>query len=154
ENETDHVFAIGGQRTEQPAPGISVVEFGARALDVAVADRRRAVRQGAGVGDLGDRQLHPAGLQVVGREERRRQPPRADRRTAGGWTAEQMSTLTPGYSGSGRVRAPPPAVGWASMTRTDSPARAQMTAADNPLGPLPTIVTSTPISTPHAVRLW
>ena len=74
--------------------------------------------------------------------------------SASGWTAEQMSWLTPGNSGSGKVRAPPPGVGCASITRTDNPARAQMTAADKPLGPLPTIVTSTPISTPHAVRLW
>ena len=63
--------------------------------------------------------------------------------TPSGCTAEQTSCKTPGYSGSGAVRAPPPGVCWPSMTRTDSPARAQMTAAASPLGPLPTTVTST-----------
>ena len=41
------------------------------------------------------------------------------------------------------MRAPPPNVGWASTTCTFSPARAQITAAASPLGPLPTTVTST-----------
>ena len=63
--------------------------------------------------------------------------------SASGWIAEQMSCRTPVNSGSGTVRAPPPNVGWASSTCTASPARAQMTAAANPLGPLPTTVTST-----------
>ena len=34
------------------------------------------------------------------------------------------------------------------MTRTDNPARAQMTAAVSPLGPLPTTVTSTLVFLP------
>ena len=64
-----------------------------------------------------------------------------------------MSWLTPLNSGSGRVRAPPPAVGCASITRTDRPALAQITAAANPFGPLPTTVTSTLESFPPTNRL-
>ena len=54
-----------------------------------------------------------------------------------------------GKFGSAAVRAPPPNVGWASTTCTDSPARAQMTAAVNPLGPLPTTVTSMALLQPR-----
>jgi hypothetical protein len=73
--------------------------------------------------------------------------------SASGCTAEQMSWETPLNSGSGSVRAPPPRVGCASKTCTDRPARAQMTAAANPLGPLPTTVTSTLAILPPTTRL-
>ena len=113
------------------------------ALQGAVSDRGGPVRQRVAVGDLRDGQPSPHG-----------QPGRTRRRkgdaNASGCTAEQMSWTTPENSGSGRVRAPPPSVGWASITRTERPARAQMTAAARPLGPLPTTVTSTPANLPLA----
>ncbi len=61
---------------------------------------------------------------------------------ASGWTAEQMSLTIPGASPRSRVREPPPIVGWASRTSTESPARAMVTAAARPLGPDPTTTTS------------
>ena len=116
---------------------VAVVEFGAGARQVAVADRGRPVRQRVGVGDVRHRQLHAAG--GAGRTRRRTATP-----APAGAPPSRCRAGTPGNSGSGAVRAPPPAVGWASMTCTDRPARAQMTAAARPLGPLPTTVTSTP----------
>ena len=101
---------------------------------------------------------HAARGQVELREERRRQCQRVHRR------ADVVAT-PPGTRGPAAVRAPPPAVGWASMTCTCRPALAQMTAAVRPLGPLPTTVTSTllilppttgylPPATGYSARHW
>ena len=97
----------------------------------------------------------PPGGPAAGWHRRSPAPPVARRVRAGrtprktatpaprGEPPTHTSCKTPGESGSGAVRAPPPKVGWASTTCTFRPARAQMTAAVSPLGPLPTTVTST-----------
>src|SRR5262249_29207534 len=56
-------------------------------------------------------------------------------------TAEQTSCTNPG-SVSGAERMPPPIVGSASNTRTESPSRASAIAAARPFGPDPTTMAS------------
>ncbi len=104
----------------------------------------------------------PARQRVGVRHLRRRQaalrarPDRTRRRTVrpapSGCTAEQMSWQHAGELRVGRAAGAAARVGWASTTRTDRPARAQMTAAARPLGPLPTTVTSTSANRPPTTR--
>jgi hypothetical protein len=110
-------------------------QSGAGAFEILVGDRRRAARQRVGVGDLRYRQPDPAGRQVELGEERRRQRQRVDGR------ADVVAHL-----GELRVgRGPGTAQGGLGLrTCTASPARAHVTAAESPLGPLPTTVTSIP----------
>ena len=58
-----------------------------------------------------------------------------------GWMAEQTSCKNPGNVSSA-VRAPPPIVSFASITRTPRPAWARRIAAASPLGPEPTTIAS------------
>ncbi len=117
-------------------PGWAMLEFGAGLPQIAVGDRRWAVRQRVGIGDVRHGQPHAPGGQI--------ELEKNGDASASGCTAEHTSCRTPGNSKSAAVREPPPKVCWASMTCTLRPARAQITAAVNPLGPLPTTVTSTP----------
>ncbi len=64
--------------------------------------------------------------------------------TARGWMAEQISCTKPG-SVSVPDRVPPPIVSAASMTVTERPARARVTAAARPLGPDPTTMYRRPL---------
>ena len=80
EQQLEHAVVVFHQRSEQPPPRRAVVQLGAGAVQVVVADRGGPARQRVAVGDLGDLQRHTAGRQIELGEERRRQRQRVHRR--------------------------------------------------------------------------
>ena len=128
---------VACQRAQETPPRRADLELRAGARQVVVADRGRPVREWISVGDF-------RGRTVARRGRAGRTPPGTVTPAPAGARPSRCRGPRRSIPGRAAVRAPPPSVGWASNTCTDNPARAQMTAAAKPLGPLPTTVTSTP----------
>ena len=126
---------IAHERAEQPPPRAAVrAQAGRGRRHRPLEDDRAPSVERVRERRVGMDELDPARGEVDRSEERRGE--------VSGRIVEQTSCRNPG-SVSSAVRVPPPAVGAASYTRTERPARASVMAAARPLGPAPTTIAST-----------